>query len=290
MNGCSDGSCGPPAIGLRPAGGFAPCWIVDLGTIGLTRVPTGAQTVVTDGLQNPLLGSQDLNSGWRFGPWLDVTRQFDCWGLEFLYFSVDGFSDGASFGGTVLSPLFPAVNLDSLNLAYSSRLYNGEINATTALAKHINLLAGFRWIQLDEELDGIGTAGAQFGTATQTVSTNLYGFQLGAEGHLLDDRGPWRLSAFAKAGVYGAHSAGVFNATFGPGSMQVAESDNHVAFVGETGVNLAYHVCSHVSLFAGYEALWIDGVSLAPDTLANGALTQTTAFYHGATAGLEFRW
>ena len=262
-----------------------------MGTIGLTRAPTGAQTVVEDCYFNPLLGSNDLNTGWRFGPWLDVTRQFDCWGLEFLYFSIDGFSDSACFSGMLLSPLFPAVNLDCLNLGYSSRLYNGEINARTPLTCHLDALAGFRWVQLDEELDSIGMSATQCGSATQTVSNNLYGFQLGVAGHVFDDCcGPWRLSGFAKAGIFGAHTNGMFYEMFGPTCIETCCSDNHAAFVGDLGINLSYQICCHASLFVGYEALWIDGVSLAPDTLANGALTRTTALYHGATAGLELRF
>ena len=74
---------------------------------------------------------------------------------------------------------------------------------------------------------------------------------------------------------------------------------NHAAFVSEAGLQLKYQVIKGLALKAGYEALWLDGVALAPGqiqetftTLANvralGVNCGSGVLFQGATAGLEY--
>jgi hypothetical protein len=75
--------------------------------------------------------------------------------------------------------------------------------------------------------------------------------------------------------------------------------------VGEIGVQCKYQVAERLSLRAGYQAMWLEGVALAPgqiqetychyDIVPQNAYVQSMGvncssgvFYHGATAGLEY--
>ncbi len=74
---------------------------------------------------------------------------------------------------------------------------------------------------------------------------------------------------------------------------------NHAAFVGEAGLQLKYQVINGLALKVGYEALWLDGVALAPGQIqetystpsnvrALGVNCGSGVLFQGATAGLEY--
>ena len=79
-------------------------------------------------------------------------------------------------------------------------------------------------------------------------------------------------------------------------------STNHAAFLGEIGLQCKYQVTQRLLLKAGYEAMWLQGVALAPGQIqetqsqvirpvnvqALGVNCDSGVFYHGATAGLEY--
>ncbi len=85
-------------------------------------------------------------------------------------------------------------------------------------------------------------------------------------------------------------------------------STNHLAFLGEIGLQCKYQVTDRLSLKAGYEAMWLQGVALAPGqipetmnqvTIVNnqvqsvrvnalGVNSGSGVFYHGVTVGLEY--
>ena len=91
-----------------------------------------------------------------------------------------------------------------------------------------------------------------------------------------------------------------------PASIKIprptSASTNHAAFVGETGLQCKYQVTKGLLLKAGYEAIWLQGVALAPGQIqetcttslqpvtvqALGVNCNSGVFYHGATAGLEY--
>ena len=74
---------------------------------------------------------------------------------------------------------------------------------------------------------------------------------------------------------------------------------NHAAFVSEASFQLKYQVIKGLALKAGYEALWLDGVALAPGQIqetstapssvrALGVHCGSSVLFQGATAGLEY--
>ena len=84
-----------------------------------------------------------------------------------------------------------------------------------------------------------------------------------------------------------------------------SDSTHHLAFLGQIGVQCKYQVAQRLLLKAGYEAIWLQGVALAPgqisETYCRGSMNpydvsvqalgvncSSGVFYHGATTGLEY--
>ena len=173
----------------------------------------------------------------------------------------------------------------------------------------MTVLAGFRWAELLEELQGIlappdtGGAGAFWDTQTKN---NLYGLQIGAEARLFE-RGRFSIGGVLKAGAYDNHAEVASSARMARIWFGDSCTTDNFAFLGEIGVQCKYQVLPRLSLKAGYEAMWLEGVALAPGQIAEtycyssgghsppgqlctgaGVNCNSGAFYHGATVGLEY--
>ena len=168
------------------------------------------------------------------------------------------------------------------------------------------MLAGFRWVNLGEKLVGaldpptwLFTKEPPFWDTTTT--NNLYGLQVGSDWKLWE-RGRFSIDGLVKAGIYddnAEETTGV--SVIFKQVRQASTSTNHAAFVGETGLQCKYQVSERLLLKAGYEAIWLEGVALAPGQIqetcctlapmsvqALGVNCNSGVFYHGATAGLEY--
>ncbi len=171
----------------------------------------------------------------------------------------------------------------------------------------ITWLAGFRYAELNEELNLNGLAGQNVVASNSRfmVGNDLFGFQLGGDAALWE-HGSFRLNALGKAGVYHNDASGssrlnlgALPTTLGSGRDTARET----AFLAELGVNGTMQLTRHVALRAGYRVLYVDGVATAGGLVQNtGNLTaganQTpialaadhSLLYHGANVGLEFTW
>lgn len=103
------------------------------------------------------------------------------------------------------------------------------------------------------------------------------------------------MDVVSKAGIYSNAAAQDSSVSTGIATLNASGRSTRTAFVGEIGTNGSWCVTDHLSLRGGYRLLWIDGVALASDQLAStnfftgtGFNGSGNAFYHGATAGLEF--
>jgi opacity protein-like surface antigen len=74
---------------------------------------------------------------------------------------------------------------------------------------------------------------------------------------------------------------------------------DHVAYAGEAGLQLKYQLVDGLALQAGYRALWLADVALAPGQIdetdtspsgvsALGVNRRSSVLFHGATLGLEY--
>jgi hypothetical protein len=288
--GCA--SCQEAGESLQQGCCFCPRWTITAGAIIWTRTAPASSTWLSSAGGTTLFDPQSFNLGWDAGPRIDLVRHFEGWDFEVLYFGIDSWSDSQSFAAAGMhNTLDPGANpLSTANFLYTSKLYNLEANAKLAVTPCIDVLAGFRWIQIDDDVTFQGTSAGGAGSLSQNVFNNLYGFQLGAEGRLFDHGGPFWLDAFVKAGVYDAHVAGNFSESGSFGATATSATLDRTAFVGEVGINAHYQLTRHLAAYAGYDLMWVDGVTLAPDALSTASLSNNSPLYHGAVAGLELHW
>jgi hypothetical protein len=291
-----------------------------VGSFNQTLVETVPGTVPVKDLYNApgteVLNATDLHQGFSGGPRLDLIHHGDNDGdLEVLYFQIDGWNAARSIGPDPTDWLvmkapggFVQTQDDKgtqmMAWDYTSRLYNAEVNARWNPWRRVIVLAGFRWVNLSEELQGTLPPERTVPFWDTQTKNNLYGFQIGAEGKLLE-RGRFSISCMGKAGLFDDHAeettaVSIYRILFGDSA-----GTDRAAFVGETGVQCTYQVTQQLSLRAGYEAIWLQGVALAPgqipDTYSHSSLDLTKiyvqaagvncssgVFYHGATVGLEY--
>jgi hypothetical protein len=167
------------------------------------------------------------------------------------------------------------------------------------------MLAGFRWLNLDESLVAalspatIATEPPFWDTRT---SNKLYGFQIGAACKLFE-RGRFSIDGRIKTGIYDNDAEQTTAVSVIAKQVRSASATtNHAAFVGETGLSCRYRINHRLALKAGYELLWLEGVALAPGQIENSFTTtkifensvrvsgvncNSGVFYHGATLGVE---
>jgi len=306
-------SCGMPGNVIYP-GCAAPCapaceipmnccdcgslWTVRAGAVFFRR-EGGDVTPIAVG--TPSYSTADLDFGYQAGPAVSFIRHSflnTCWDLEVNYFGV--YSDASATTLDVDSlnstPPINIVGVVPATTTYDSDLHSTEINLRRRWNDWLTVLGGFRWIELSDDLNtDIGAGAAAFGV---DVNNHLYGAQIGVDACLLQ-RGAFHLEGFAKVGIFG-NSADVAATTAGVGGALplVSLSSSETVFVGDLALTGVYDLSDRWSLRGGYQLLWLDGVAFAPEQLDNvdiatgvGAVdTSTTAFYHGFTAGAEFRF
>ena len=180
---------------------------------------------------------------------------------------------------------------------YASRLYNAEINVRWNPLCRVTMLAGFRWVELRENLEGGCWSPTPLAPFWNTdTKNNLYGFQIGADG-IIWDCGCFSVDGLVKAGVFGNHAEQTTGVNSGGTLGLFDASTNHTAFLGEVGLQCKYQVTCSLTLRAGYEAVWLQGVALAPAQIDGkqcyygtrlASIANSGVFYHGATAGFEY--
>jgi hypothetical protein len=284
-------------------------WAVTVDTLILDRSVSGSQRLLTDPIPGTeLFNASDLRFPTSAGPRISLQRQGVLDGeLELVYFGIDGFSSTASFPNSALPSGVAGLSIDdaivtpvdSAFFQYESRLYNFELNYRKQVRERLTLLAGFRWVELEDRYIAAGIEDANKGLFTDTVRghNHLYGFQIGCDAKLWAPEKPFQINALAKAGIYG-NAAGLNNDYADTvHAYSASSSSGHVAFVGELGLMASYRFSERLAARAGYQLLWLDGVAVGPEQISgtdfisgSSALKPGTAFFHGANVGLELRW
>jgi hypothetical protein len=325
----SQGAGGLDAGGY--ASGFGPRWTASAELMGWFRAGGVNQTLVTTypvtpppnpvhpgfipGTGTERLNSQDLNQSFAAGPRLDLTYHADYgYDLELSFFEIDGWTSAGIVLPNGQSPSFAAPGgfiqttdtaTQAMGWEYATRLYNAELNARWALCPGVTMLAGFRWVELWENLQGILTPPALARKNpfwTTTTDNELYGFQIGGDWKIIEC-GQFSLSGLVKAGMFDNSAAENTGVSIYRKMYWQSDATNQVAFLSQIGLEARYQLTPRLSLKAGYEALWLEGVALAPGqiqkTFCNGDPFHTYVqslgvnsgsgvLFHGATAGLEY--
>ena len=316
--GCSDADCCQPCC--------CPRWTASADFIIFDRIGSVNQTLVervpgnvpltelSNTFGSEALNSKDFQQGFYGGPRVGLIRHGDNdWDLELSFFQIDGWSIAKTIGpdnppdwlvmrapGGFLQTQDHATQ--AMAWEYTSRLDNAEINLRWNPGCPVTLLAGFRWVNLHENLQGVlvpptFTFEPPFWNATTT--NNLYGCQCGADGIILE-RGRFSMDGWVKAGIYDNNADETTGVSIFKVVRPSSASTNHAAFVGETGLQCKFQITKRLLLKAGYQAMWLEGVALAPGQIQETFLTKpktenalgvnchSGAFFHGGTAGLEY--
>jgi hypothetical protein len=266
----------------------------------------------------PVLNASDFNHGFSGGPRVGLVHHGDGGtDLEVSYFQIDGWDSSRSVGPTPDDWLImraPGNFLQTqedfqqvMTWDYASRLYNAEANMRWHSWDRVSVLAGFRWVNLTEALVGIITPPTPHATGsfwdTQTKN-NLYGLQIGADARLLE-RNRFSIVGALKTGIFENHVDETALIRMERIQFPASDSTDHLAFLGQLGVQCKYQATPRLLLKIGYEVIWMQGVALAPgqipETYCSGAIfpqdthvqavginCNSGVLYHGAAAGLEY--
>lgn len=179
-----------------------------------------------------------------------------------------------------------------------------ECGCDQECCQSVEWIAGFRYINLDEELnivaqrDVIGAV--EEGTYNIRTSNHLYGAQVGAR--LRRTRGEFGWEATGKVGIFGNDVEQVQTAIDFPNfplRPTVSSRGGEVAFLGELNLSALYQLSEVWNVRAGYSVMFIDGLALAPDQLDFNFATTPNGnqlhdggdlFLQGVNVGLEARW
>lgn len=281
-----------------------PRWSFAAEAIALQRSTTRNQSLFLSATgPTDVLNSRDLRFPVAFGPKVSGIRHgvfgsdFD---VEVGYFQFDGFETNRAIPGSsrmVIDINYALPTTDS-TARYASALYSGEVNVRWQWLDWLTVMSGFRMVELNEQYDGRGRN--QIYSIVQDVNSfnHLYGYQLGAEGEIFN-YGCLQIKALCKAGAFG-NFASQNNQTVitGVASYSDSATNRRVSFLGEVGVAATYAITEQLAFRASYQAMWIEGVGLAPEQIdTTNFLTGATkvnldggVFYHGGGLGLEYRF
>jgi hypothetical protein len=284
------------------------------------------------------MSTSDLSSGVNYGVRQTFgMRVCGCQALELSYFGLfqGSGSDTAVSPDASAFLIFPDnfagnvfVGMDRLQADYSSSLNSLEANMpcccgccdegcgeccdgcnddcgfSEVRCQSYEWFAGFRYIHIGEDLNLFArrtVAGeVERGSYDIHTSNNLYGVQLG--GRTRRTRGRYGWEAMGKAGIFGNDAEQRQSVTDFPDfplRPTVSSRSTGVAFVGEANLTALYRVTQDWNLRAGYTAMWIGGLALAPDQLdfdfasASGGEQLNNGgaiLLHGVNVGIDGRW
>jgi Putative beta barrel porin-7 (BBP7) len=204
------------------------------------------------------------------------------------------FDPNAGFGGQ-LGSFFTSVTGK-----YDSDLLGAEANGRYLIADGLTLLAGFRYVQLNEKLffDEIDAGN----TLVDIRSENdLYGGQIGAEGRW--SIGCLVIDSVVKGCVYQnfTNNDVDLSGLFVVGNTDVQDKDRTVSYGAEASVAASLPLTDHLSLRGGYQVMWLANVAVASEQMrvsdpinaggTSGRVDSTgDVLFHGAFAGAELTW
>ena len=299
--GCVECSTDVRCSGFQPTRRAAR-WSATVDAIFLDRSdPSSGILAFNTEEPNERLDANDFDFGVQ--PGVDVSLGCElksCWGLEIRYFGVNDWDDSQLISTTsddllqfnAAPPVFVESG-NSIASTFASRLHNAEVNITHEVCDWLGLLAGFRFLELNEKgLTSLVDADSAFAYGV-TTSNQLYGGQLGAITSLWCSE-CFQIDAVAKAGIYGNHSQHDGLLATNAATVVARGSDDRTAFIGEIALTGSACITRCLKLRGGYRLLWLDEVALATDQLAVtnfndgvGYHGSGDVFYHGAFAGIE---
>jgi hypothetical protein len=322
---CCPGACPPaqPWCGVHDKQGI--CWVGRADALILWRSAPPDRPLVETGLGGvPVLNADGMDSPAAGGPRFSLFRFNRCngTGIEATYLQAANWrSERPLSAQSQLYALAPpgiygngnTYNFDTgyANLGASVRSF--ELNRHWCKGEHLRFLAGFRWVEwqenfsLSDEFDATPVISDYYET---DCINDLYGGQIGLDMWLLSL--PWmRIDSVVKAGAYynNAVQTSVYRSnvlgTTESQKVRAGESPLNCAFVGELGFTGVVPLCSWLDFRFGYFGLWLSGIAQPTQQLSGQVLTQPAGgtaptvgsinadggvLVQGASLGLEARW
>ena len=294
------------------------CWVGRVDALVLWRNAPPDRPLVDNALvTGPLLNANGMDSTAAAGPRFSIFRVNNCTGhaVEATYLRAANFRSIRPLGAVSEQYVTAAPGIygnaplafDSGNANLGSRLQSFELNRHHAHGKFLRFLAGFRWIDWQEQFTLQDTATGGITDFYQTSCFNdLYGGQIGIDANLLATQ-VIRLDGVCKAGAYYNNAVQSSEYTtsdpLNPGSATVAVNESPVsgAFAGEVGLTGVVPITSCLDFRLGYFGLWLSGIAqptqqLSGQTLTPGVPAEGTinanggVLVQGVSIGLEGRW
>ncbi len=291
------------------------CWIGRADALLLWRnSPPGGQLVDGDPLvPGSGLSAAGMESTPAAGPRFSIFRVNNCTGhaIEATYLRAANFRSLRPLGlidvPYALTP--PGIynnaglSFDTANADLGARVQSFEFNRHHCLTQCVRFLAGFRWIEWQEQFAMQTYLGGAEADYFQTNCFNdLYGGQIGLDANLLATR--WvRFDSVVKAGAYYNVGSQTSQYTTGGSTSAVSISDSPLsgAFAGEVGLTGVIPLTCCLDIRLGYFGLWLSGIAQPTRQLAYQQLTpgQPTVgtinanggvLLQGVSLGLEGRW
>ena len=294
------------------------CWIGRVDALSLWRNAPPDRPLVDNALVvGPLLNANGMDSTAAAGPRFSIFRVNNCTGhaVEATYLRAANFRsvrplDAVSQPYALAAPGIygnTALAFDSGNANLGSQLQSFELNRHHCVGQHLRFLAGFRWIDWQEQFTLQGQSQGGITGFYQTGCNNdLYGGQIGIDANLLATQ--WiRFDGLVKAGAYYNNAVQSSEYTtsdpLNPGSATVAVNESPVsgAFAGEVGFTSVVPISRNLDVRFGYFGLWLSGIAqptqqLSGQTLTPGLPAEGTinanggVLVQGVSLGLEGRW
>lgn len=319
---CQLVDCDPPGLfqrlgALHDKSGA--CWSGRVDALLLWRNAPPGRPIVQTGIDDiPVLDANQMNSSPAAGPRISLFRTDRCgdaWEATWLraanFRSIRPLPAGAgqyvlSGGGIYGNGGSQAFDTGTANLGSSIQSF--EFNHHRCHGRNIRWLAGFRWVEWQEQFrlqDALTSPAATDLYQTGCINS-MYGGQIGADLYLLSL--PWlKVDSVVKAGAYynNASQSSLYTTTQDPGggsaAITVGKSPASCAFIGEVGMTGAIPITRNLDVRFGYFGLWLSsiaqptqqlsGQSLNPSTTPTGTLvTNGGVVLQGVSLGLEGRW
>ena len=279
-------------------------WYASFGPTILTRSTPSSGTIIgaTGGGTPPFRDASVFHFGWAAG-WDAAIGAKLPWNndhIDFRFLNVDSISASDSFAspGNFIGVGFTGPAGTSFAGTYQTKLTSGELNWRHALTDRIGVLAGLRYLSMNDDLRY--TLNATFAAGQYVYDNKLYGAQIGTDVGLLGPTNPFQVNFVGKIGVFSNETSGGTHSFLGGALDQsYTRKESVTSLVGEIGLSARYRINEHLSVSGGYRALWLSAMglgsnaaafSLVNPSLLTGTVPRGDVFFQGATAALEVRW
>ena len=221
--------------------------------------------------------------------------------MEFRALLVDFDTTSEVTGTDISTPLFPSVQPEELDYLYTSQVFSFELNTKRAINPGLVVLCGCRFISIEErsQFDFTENLTTPVGNLVFTggsevlANNNIMGFQGGFEFNVPVCQGIYVSSVNKFGGYYNPTEVTTTNFDSINGSTQFKQSKATGTFVAELGGRLNFEVVPNcLTCFVGYDAMWIDGIALAPPQFLTtnplaGVDTTNTPFFQSIIVGVN---